>query len=47
MAPTAATMAPDMLRRLIQLCHPDKHGNSEAANTATRYLLELKVTAHG
>lgn len=22
--------------------HPDKHGGSEAATTATRYLLELK-----
>ena len=33
---------PDMLRRLVQLCHPDKHGGSEAANIATRYLLELR-----
>jgi hypothetical protein len=31
---------PDMRRRLIQLCHPDRHGNSEAAQTATRWLLE-------
>ena len=43
--PTA--IAPDMLRRLIQLCHPDKHNDSEASNTATRYLLELKGAAHG
>jgi hypothetical protein len=28
-----------MLARLIRLCHPDKHGNSEAANTATQWLL--------
>lgn len=28
---------PGMLRRLIQLCHPDKHHGSEAANIATRY----------
>ena len=33
---------PSMLRRLIQLAHPDRHGNSEAANTATRYLLGLR-----
>ena len=31
-----------MLRRLVQLCHPDRHGNSEAANIATSWLLELK-----
>jgi len=49
-ARTAATVAPiepGMLRRLIQLCHPDRHGNSEASNTATRYLLALKGGAHG
>lgn len=38
---------PGMLRRLIQLCHPDKHGNSEASNNATRYLLTLKGGQHG
>jgi len=38
---------PGMLRRLIQLCHPDRHGNSEASNTATRYLLAMKGAAHG
>lgn len=27
-------------RRLMQLCHPDRHGGSEAAHTATRWLLE-------
>ena len=42
-APSAAPISPDMLRRLIQLCHPDKHGDSEASNTATRYLLALKA----
>jgi len=31
-----------MLRRLVQLCHPDRHGNCEASNVATRYLLQLK-----
>lgn len=38
----ASPIEPDMLRRLVQLCHPDKHGGSEAANIATRYLLELR-----
>lgn len=32
----------DMHRRLIQLCHPDKHGGSAAANEATRWLLEAR-----
>ena len=29
-------------RRLVQLCHPDRHGNSEAANQATRWLMEVR-----
>ena len=32
----------EMLRRLIQLCHPDKHAGSVASNTATLWLLSLK-----
>jgi hypothetical protein len=38
-ATTALAIPPDMLARLIRLCHPDKHGNSEASNTATSFLL--------
>jgi hypothetical protein len=30
---------------LIQLCHPDKHRNSEAATVATQWLLNQR--AHG
>ena len=37
-----AGIEPAMLRRLIQLCHPDKHQGSEAATVATRYLLALR-----
>lgn len=33
---------PDMHRRLIQLCHPDKHGGSTAATEVTRWLLEVR-----
>ncbi len=36
---------PNMLSRLIRLCHPDKHGNSEAANEATAWLLAQRVRA--
>lgn len=32
----------EMLPRLIQLCHPDKHGNSEAANRVTQWLLRAR-----
>jgi hypothetical protein len=46
-APAVTPIEPGMLRRLIQLCHPDRHGNSEASNTATRYLLALKGVQHG
>lgn len=35
----------DMIRRLLQLCHPDRHGNSQAATEATQYLLGLKRQA--
>lgn len=43
--PSAVSIDPDaeMLRRLIQLCHPDKHANSEASQKATRWLLDLKA----
>lgn len=46
-APAVAQIEPGMLRRLIQLCHPDRHANSEAANTATQYLLQLREVHHG
>ena len=35
----------DYLPRLIQLCHPDRHGGSEAANKATVWLLGLKKSS--
>jgi len=33
---------PVMLKRLIQLCHPDKWNNSVASQEATKWLLEQK-----
>ena len=44
-AAAGAGIEPAMLRRLIQLCHPDKHQGSEAATVATRYLLGLRREA--
>lgn len=32
----------EMLRRLIQLCHPDRHNASQASLLATQYLIGLK-----
>jgi hypothetical protein len=32
----------DELRQLIALCHPDKHGGSQAANDITAKLLSLR-----
>lgn len=29
----------EMLNKLIRLCHPDKHKNSESSNFATKWLL--------
>ena len=36
------TMEPEMLRRIIMLCHPDKHNQSEASRKATQFLLDMK-----
>jgi len=44
---TPAPIETTMLKRLIQLCHPDRHGNSEASNTATAWLLSLRGGQHG
>lgn len=41
-APAAPAIPPDMLARLIRLCHPDRHGGSEAATVATQWLLEQR-----
>lgn len=30
------------LPRLLQLCHPDRHGGSETANKVTQFLLALR-----
>ncbi|HRD87379.1 MAG TPA: hypothetical protein PK752_03835 [Accumulibacter sp.] len=42
MAFAPASIAPDMLARLIRLCHPDKHGGSDASNVATSWLLQQR-----
>ena len=32
----------EQLPRLLLVCHPDKHGNSQAATKATQWLLEVR-----
>jgi hypothetical protein len=32
----------DLIKKLIYLCHPDKHNNSEVANEVTKHLLNLR-----
>lgn len=39
----APAIEPTMVRRLLQLCHPDKHAGSEAAVVATQFLLSLRA----
>jgi len=41
----APVIEPTMVRRLLQLCHPDKHAGSEAAVVATQFLLGLRDAA--
>jgi hypothetical protein len=36
------TIPKDMVQRLIFLCHPDKHNNSEASNIATAWLIKQR-----
>lgn len=39
---TSGNMTKEIWRRLLQLCHPDKHPNSEAATLATQWLNKNK-----
>lgn len=43
--PPPDPVAPELvehLPRLLQLCHPDRHGNSESATRATQWLLLMR-----
>jgi hypothetical protein len=41
--PPPSGLKGDLLRQVIALCHPDKHGNSERATKVTQALLKLRV----
>lgn len=38
----AVSIDKDFIRKLLQLCHPDRHNGSELANNVTMALLKLK-----
>lgn len=40
-----SAIPPDMLRRLLWLCHPDRHGDNDAATVTTAWLLAQR--SHG
>ena len=40
--PRASSMTNEMLKRLIRLCHPDRHRNSDLSNEVTRWLLDRR-----
>lgn len=41
-AMSAADIPEEKLKRLIQLCHPDKHNGSKVATEITQWLLEQR-----
>ncbi len=45
MANRAEGIPPDMLKVLLLLCHPDRHGNSQASTKATQWLLQMRRSA--
>lgn len=34
---------PDLLKAMLLICHPDKHGNSAASNKVTAWLLQQRA----
>lgn len=42
---STGAIPPTMLNQLIRLAHPDRHGNSHAANDATAWLLSQRCTS--
>jgi regulator of replication initiation timing len=39
---STATIPQDVLRRMINLCHPDKHDNSKMSNKITTWLMDQR-----
>lgn len=43
----ATNINEDLLKRLIMLCHPDKHGGSAVAEDVTKQLLSIRKSKKG
>ena len=43
----ATSINEDLLKRLIMLCHPDKHGGSVVAEDVTKQLLSIRKSKKG
>lgn len=43
----ATNISEDLLKRLIMLCHPDKHGGSVVAEDVTKQLLSIRRSRKG
>lgn len=43
--PQPEGIPPDLIPKLIRLCHPDRHGGSAIANELTRWLLDQRRAA--
>ncbi|MGZ8241296.1 MAG: hypothetical protein ACXWTK_07235 [Methylobacter sp.] len=39
---TGLVIEPDLLKRLVLLCHPDRHGQSSLSTEVTKTLLAMK-----
>ena len=42
-SPEKGSIPTEMWRRLVQLCHPDRHNNSDAATLATQWLNKIRL----
>ena len=42
LAKRGVNLSPQTVKRLIMLCHPDKHGNSAESNEVTKWLLKQR-----
>jgi hypothetical protein len=40
--PATSGIEPELLKRLISLCHPDKHSNSKLSTEVTQELLKMR-----
>ena len=42
-AQSKLALEPEMVRKLLWLCHPDRHDNNAASNEVTKWLLKIRA----